>query len=154
MRFPFGRRGRDNPARRALEAELRRDQLMDGESLADERKTAVRAKLAGADLSGADLRFADLRECNLRGANLRGAKLSGADLTWADLKGANLEGADFGRAILVEACLEATNLASADLSRVTGLSWASVRGATGTSSTSWPTGFSTSAPQVAGPLIH
>jgi len=148
------RRERNDAARQAIVAELRRPQETTGNHLIGERKSAARASLLGSDLHGADLRFADLRHCDLRRADLSSALFDGADLSWARLSGANLEAAVFGRALLVETVMDGANLAHADLSQATGLTWASVRGATRSTSTKWPTGFSPARPVVAGPLIH
>lgn len=99
-----------------------------------------------------DLLIAALREPQeTDGSRLIGPRKSAVR---ASLRGADLEGADFGRAILVETSLERTNLTGADLSRVTGLTWATVRDATSDATTKWPAGFRPDRPDVAGPLLH
>jgi uncharacterized protein YjbI with pentapeptide repeats len=148
------RRGRSDAERDELLAELRRPQNIDDGRLLGTPKSAVRASLAGADLSGADLRQADLQYCNLRKADLSGARFDGADLSWATLDGADLTNATFGRARLVETVMHGADLTGTDLSRVTGLTFATVRGVSGARSARWPPGFDPSPPRVAGPLLH
>jgi uncharacterized protein YjbI with pentapeptide repeats len=154
MSWRSRRRERSESRRASLINELRKAQVvLDGE-LIGARKSAPKTSLVGADLRDADLRWADLTGSDLRNARLQGALLDGADLSWATLDGADLEGARFGAARLVETMLHGSNLASADLTRVTGLTAVAVRGAQGTRSVRWPPGFSPSQPRVGGPLIH
>jgi len=148
------RRSRAETRREALAADLRRPQpVVDGRLLGSP-KSAVRASLVGVDLHDADLRWADLQHCDLRNANLSGARLDGADLSWATLNRANLRDTEFGRARMVETVLQSASLSGADLSGVTGLTWAAVRGVDGARSVKWPPNFDPSPPRVAGPLIH
>ncbi len=154
MNWSPRRRERSRVAHEALLTELRRPQETDGGRPVGDRKSAPKASLARADLRGADLRYADLRQADLRGADLSGAQLDGADLTWARLSKANLEGVRFGRALLVETAMDGAHLTDADLRAVTGLTWATVREATGMKSAKWPNGFSSTKPDVAGPLLH
>jgi uncharacterized protein YjbI with pentapeptide repeats len=149
------RRGpRSRAQRDAIVAELRRTQHVDDSHLLSPPKSAPRASLVGVDLHGADLRWADLRYCDLRNADLSGARLDGADLSWATLNRADLHDTQFGRARMVETVLQSASLAGADLSKVTGLTWAAVRGIDGGRSVKWPLNFDPSPPRVAGPLIH
>ncbi len=145
---------RRSAGREDLLAELRRPQNIDDGRLLGTPKSAVRASLVGADLRGADLRHADLQYCDLRQAALSGAKLDGADLSWATLDGADLTNAGFGQARLVETVMHGADLTGTDLSRVTGLTFATVRGVVGARSAIWPPGFDPSPPRVAGPLLH
>ena len=94
-----------------------------------ERTQLVGAKMAGAELDGARLQRADLRYADLAGASLVGAKLKNVkldaaslrprrdvavDLSRADLTNAWVR-ADLNRAILRDAILIGTHLASANL---------------------------------------
>jgi pentapeptide repeat protein len=149
------RRGpRSRALKDALVAELRRPQRVDDNHLLSPPKSAPRASLVGADLHGADLRWADLQYCDLRNADLSGALLDSADLSWATLNRADLTDTQFGRARMVETVLQSASLTGADLSNVTGLTWAAVRGVDGARSVKWPPNFDPSPPRVAGPLIH
>lgn len=150
------RRSSDRAGRRHELIELlRRAQTTDEHGdLVGDRKHATRARLAGADLRGADLRWADLAGADLRGADLSSSMLQGANLSWATLDSANLVGADLTGARLVEATLARADLTNADFSSVTGLTWATLRDASGLRSAILPPGFDPRRPQVAGPLFH
>lgn len=146
-------RRRHRPDVESTLAHLRDEQSdLDAEDFAP--KVVLGRRLRGADLRGADLRRARLEGCDLRNADLTGARLDGADLSWVDLSNACLVDVEFGSCRLVEAMLTRADVRGADLRRVTGLGWESVRDIEGFRQAKWPDGFDRAVPRVAGPLIH
>ena len=93
-----------------------------------------RANLRGARVSFAKLRHVNLEDSVLDGADLGaasmiGAQLDGASMRATALREANLEDSFFGRADVTDADFEDTNLTSADLSEVSGLTESQLRDA-------------------------
>jgi Big-like domain-containing protein/pentapeptide repeat protein len=83
------------------------------------------ASLSSAYLVGANLAGANITNTNLSGANLTGANLTGANLTDANFKGANLTGAN----------LTGANLTLTNFKGATGMTSATLTGATWKSTT-------------------